>query len=58
MPKNKGHINFYESCDLTKKVYLIYIGNNNSGVHNIGWLDSKCVLQDIVEFGKIWAMKF
>ena len=24
-PKNKGHTNFYECCDLTKKVYLIYI---------------------------------
>ena len=23
MPKNKGHMNFYECCDLTKKVYLI-----------------------------------
>ena len=21
-PKNKGHANFYESCDLTTKVYL------------------------------------
>ena len=24
-PKNKGHMNFYECCDLTEKVYLIYI---------------------------------
>ena len=24
-PKNKGHVNFYECCDLTKKVYLKYI---------------------------------
>ena len=24
-PKNKGHANFYECCDLTKKVCLIYI---------------------------------
>ena len=24
-PKNNGHANFYECCDLTKKVYLIYI---------------------------------
>ena len=24
-PKNKGHTNFYECCDLTKKVYLKYI---------------------------------
>ena len=24
-PKNKGHTNFYECCDLTKKVYLMYI---------------------------------
>ena len=24
-PKNKGHMNFYECCDLTKKVYLIII---------------------------------
>ena len=22
MPKNKGHANFYECCDLMKKVYL------------------------------------
>ena len=22
--KNKGHANFYECCDLTKKVYLAY----------------------------------
>ena len=22
-PKNKGHTNFYECCDLTKKVYLV-----------------------------------
>ena len=21
-PKNKGHMNFYECCDLTKKVYI------------------------------------
>ena len=34
-PKNIGHTNFYESCDLTKKVYLvntyttpIYTNNN------------------------------
>ena len=24
-PKNKDHMNFYECCDLTKKVYLIYM---------------------------------
>ena len=24
-PKNKGHLNFYECCDLTKKVFLRYI---------------------------------
>ena len=24
-PKNKGHTNFYECCDLTKKVYLMYL---------------------------------
>ena len=24
-PKNNDHTNFYECCDLTKKVYLIYI---------------------------------
>ena len=24
-PKNKGHTNFYECCDLTKKVYLVFI---------------------------------
>ena len=23
--KNKGHTNFYECCDLTEKVYLIYM---------------------------------
>ena len=23
--KNNGHMNFYECCDLTKKVYLIYM---------------------------------
>ena len=23
-PKNKGHTNFYDCCDLTKKVYLTY----------------------------------
>ena len=23
-PKNKDHTNFYECCDLTKKVYLTY----------------------------------
>ena len=23
-PKNKGHTNFYECCDFTKKVYLMY----------------------------------
>ena len=22
-PKSKGHMNFYECCDLTKKVYLL-----------------------------------
>ena len=26
-PKNKGHMNFYECCDLTEKVYLLYILN-------------------------------
>ena len=25
-PKNKGHTNFYECCDLTKKVYLTPVG--------------------------------
>ena len=24
-PKSKGHMNVYEYCDLTKKVYLMYI---------------------------------
>ena len=24
-PKNRGHTNFYECCDLTKKVYLVFI---------------------------------
>ena len=24
-PKNKGHTNFYECCDLTKKVYLLMV---------------------------------
>ena len=24
-PKNKGHMNFYECCDLTKKVYLVCV---------------------------------
>ena len=24
-PKNKCHTNFYECCDLTKKVYLMFI---------------------------------
>ena len=24
-PKNKGHMNFYECCDFTKKVCLIYM---------------------------------
>ena len=24
-PQNKGHTNFYECCDLTKKVYLMYV---------------------------------
>ena len=28
-PKNKGHANFYECCDLTKKVYLTYICTKN-----------------------------
>ena len=23
-PKNKSHANFYQCCDLTKKVYLAY----------------------------------
>ena len=23
-PKNKGHKNFYECCNLTKKIYLMY----------------------------------
>ena len=26
-PKNKGHTNFYECCDLTKKVYLVHTHN-------------------------------
>ena len=29
-PKNNDHMNFYECCDLTKKVYLIYIYKSNS----------------------------
>ena len=24
-PKNKGHANFYECCDVTEKVYLMYL---------------------------------
>ena len=24
-PKDKGHTNFYECCNLTKKVYLMYV---------------------------------
>ena len=27
-PKNKGHTNFYECCDLTKKVCLVYYISN------------------------------
>ena len=29
MLKNKGHTNFYECCDLTEKVYLIYLHIQN-----------------------------
>ena len=32
-PKNKGHTNFYECFDLTKKVYLIYVYLLFIGVH-------------------------
>ena len=35
--KNKGHTNFYDCCDLTKKVYLMYvvhITQNNFNVKN------------------------
>ena len=46
--KNKGHANFYECCDLTKKVYLIspYYG---------GCCWKKSLLDRLSEFGdNLW----
>ena len=62
-PKNKGHSNFYECCDLTKKVYLKYIyGENNcfsitrfpaKNAFRIGISDFRKLLQKT-----IWLTKF
>ena len=32
-PKNNGHMNFYESCDLTKKVCLMFIYVGSCHIH-------------------------
>ena len=34
--KNKGHTNFYECCDLTKKMFLMYISEKNY-VNLLNW---------------------
>ena len=41
-PKNKGHTNFYECCDLTKKVYLIL---GTGGVHRLHTTYSKLYVE-------------
>ena len=45
-PKNKGHTNFYECCDLTKKVYLV-------------WCEKKQAQNDAIKIpwtrGKRWS---
>ena len=52
-PKNKGHSNFYECCDLTEKVYLASThmdGTNESkwwgvqGYFPLGKKNTKCYL--------------
>ena len=42
-PKNKGHTNFYECCDLTEKVYLMFVYILPSRIQNISrWQGTIC----------------
>ena len=38
-PRNNGHMNFYERCDLTKKVYLAHTGRYRQIVRD----ESPCI---------------
>ena len=44
-PKNKGHSNFYECCDLTKKVYLVIM---------IWWFLSKISIQFLLPISRVF----
>ena len=48
-PENKGHTNFYECCDLTKKVYLKYYTVSTVMVTNVCYSYNNLRLS---EFGK------
>ena len=46
-PKNKGHVNFYECCDLTKNVYLVdnvlaFHWKISSITHSEIWEECRC----------------
>ena len=49
-PKNKGHMNFYECCDLTEKVYLTYI------VVHCNVYNTRCILQLFVTEAWVYEM--
>ena len=55
-PKNKGHTNFNECCDLTKKVYLM---NIRYQVRNLGFFlkcASQCKRKSRIYYNSCWAM--
>ena len=38
-PKNKGHTNFYEFCDLTEKVYLAaFAAATDAGLYTVAFI--------------------
>ena len=50
-PKNNSHTNFYECCDLMKKVYLIYILHTLTSCYK-EWSSSRPTIQNREELSK------
>ena len=50
-PKNNSHTNFYECCDLMKKVYLMYILHTLTSCYK-EWSSSRPTIQNREELSK------
>ena len=60
-PKNKGHVNFYECCDLTKNVYLVdnvlaFHWKISSITHSEIWEECRC--RESANVAKVWSTMY